>query len=88
MIKARPKRNPIYIGILIGVYSALVIAVMVLAGISNSTGFWIAAIIIDLIIIAIGILTFIKLFKPKYFSAPIGETLQYDEDEEQIEESK
>ncbi|MHA1667516.1 MAG: hypothetical protein ACTSUR_02565 [Candidatus Heimdallarchaeaceae archaeon] len=82
IIKVKTRKNPFFLALLIGIYVALVVCVIVLAAISQNTGFWVASIVIDIILIVMGTFHFVNLLKPKYYSQPIGEVLKYNLEKE------
>ncbi len=77
MIKVPQKHHPVYIAAISTLYVGLIVCVLWLAAISQSTGFWVVAILIDLAIIALGVRIFYKLFKPRIVSKPIKDVLDF-----------
>jgi hypothetical protein len=85
MIKV-PQDNPRwYIILVIGFFVSLVVCILILAAITADTFFWVVAIAIDLVVIAIGVRTIMKMFKPVIITEKLGDVLEYaTEDEAKI----
>ena len=79
MIKIPQKHSTLYIATIGTIYVALIVCILVLAAISESIGFWITAVLMDLIIIAIGVRFFYKLFKPKVVAKPLKAVLEFED---------
>ena len=80
MWTVKPQYNKLYIAIIGTIYVLLVAAIIVLAAIVNDWVFWIFASLTNIVVIVIGVLYFIRLFKPKIISTPLGETLSFSKE--------
>ena len=74
-----PQHSKLYLIVIGTIYTLLIAAVLVLAAIANDWVFWIFASLTNIVIIIIGVLSFIKILKPKTVSPPMGETLSYSQ---------
>lgn len=79
MIKVPQKHSTIYVVVISTIYVALIVSILVLAAISQNIGFWITAVLMDLIIIAMGVRFFYKLFKPKIVAKPLKAVLEFED---------
>ncbi len=79
MIKIPQKHSIAYLATIGTIYVALIVAILVLAAISQNVGFWITAVLMDLIVIAIGVRFFYKLFKPKIVAKPLKAVLEFED---------
>ncbi len=77
MVKVPQEHKRWYVILVIGFFISLVLCILILAAITRDTFFWIVAIVIDLIVIAIGTRTILKMFKPVVISEKIGDVLEY-----------
>ncbi|MBY9001249.1 MAG: hypothetical protein KGD64_10065 [Candidatus Heimdallarchaeota archaeon] len=73
------QHSKLYLIIIGTIYALLITAVIILAAIANDWLFWILASLTNIVIILVGIFSFIKLLKPQSISPPLGETLSYSE---------
>ena len=78
MVKVPQEHKRWYIILVIGFFISLVLCILILAAITGDTFFWIVAIVIDLIVIAIGARTILKMFKPVVITEKIGDVLEYN----------
>ena len=84
MVKVPQEHRRWYVILVIGFFISLIICILILAAITSDPFFWIVAIMIDLIVIAIGVRTIMKMFKPVIITERIGDVLEYKrQDEEQ-----
>ena len=79
MIKIPQKHSTAYLVTIATIYVALIVSILVLAAISESVGFWITAVLMDLIIIAMGVRFFYKLFRPKIVAKPLKDVLEFED---------
>ena len=80
MVKVPQEHKQWYIILVISFFVSLVVCILILAAITGDTFFWIVAIVIDLIVIAIGVRTILKMFKPVIISEKIGDVLEYSKE--------
>ena len=78
MWNVQRQHGKLYLIIIGSIYVMLVAAIIVLATIANDWVFWIFASLTNIAIIAIGVVRFLKITKPKVVSAPLGKTLSFD----------
>ena len=79
MIKVPQKHSTVYLVAISTIYVALIVCILVLAAISQNIGFWIIAVLMDLVIIAMGVRFFYKLFKPKVVAKPLKAVLEFED---------
>ncbi|NPD88998.1 MAG: hypothetical protein HGN29_09740 [Asgard group archaeon] len=82
MIKAPQEHPRWYIILIIGFFVSLVVCILILAAITSDIFFWIVAIAIDLIVIAIGVRTILKMFRPVIITEKMGDVLEYNKENE------
>jgi hypothetical protein len=86
MVKVPQEHKRWYVILVIGFFVSLIVCILILAAITGDTFFWIVAIVIDLIVIAFGVRTILKMFKPVIISEKISDVLEYPkETSEQIQ---
>ena len=93
MWKVPPQHSKIYLAIIGAVYVFLIAAIIVLAAYANDWIFWIISTLVEIVIIYIGVKSFIEITKSKTVTPPLGETLTFrktqveDNISEQVPES-
>ena len=78
MWNVQRQHSKVYLIVIGSIYILLIASIIVLAAIANDWVFWIFASLTNIAVIAIGVLRFIKLLKPKVVSPPLGKTLSFD----------
>ncbi len=82
MIKVPQEHPRWYLILVIGFFVSLVVCILILAAITSDIFFWIVAIAIDLVVIAIGVRTILKMFKPVIVTEKMGAVLEYPKESE------
>ncbi|MCG3221299.1 MAG: hypothetical protein H7641_07960 [Candidatus Heimdallarchaeota archaeon] len=82
MIKVPQEYQRWYLILVIGFFASLVVCILILAAITSNTFFWIVAIAIDLIVIAIGVRTIQRMFRPVIITEKMSDVLEYNKESE------
>ena len=77
MIKVPQEHPRWYLILVIGFFVSLVVCILILAAITSDTFFWVVAVAIDLVVIAIGVRTILKMFRPVIITEKMDDVLEY-----------
>jgi len=77
MIKVPQEHPRWYLILVIGFFVSLVVCILILAAITSDTFFWVVAVAIDLVVIAIGVRTVLKMFRPVIITEKMDDVLEY-----------
>lgn len=82
MIKVPQEHPRWYLILVIGFFVSLVVCILILAAITSDIFFWIVAIAIDLVVIAIGVRTILRMFRPVIITEKMSDVLEYPTENE------